>query len=111
LWKLQKKIDKVTSWVTDLSPTKYTAYSRKLCPESAITGIIGKVNIEQQLDATITVFIDLQDQLNMFRASTGSAKQHARKTCLPHQQDIIPYVVKYLSLVLLKMGKNLPEIC
>jgi hypothetical protein len=25
---------------------------------------------------------------------TRSAKQHARKPCLPHQQDIIPYVVK-----------------
>jgi hypothetical protein len=25
--------------------------------------------MEHQLDATITVFIDLQDQLNMFRAS------------------------------------------
>jgi hypothetical protein len=30
---------------------------------------IGKVNMEHQLDATITVFLDLQDQLNMFRAS------------------------------------------
>jgi hypothetical protein len=28
---------------------------------------------------------------------TRSAKQHARKTCLPHQQDIIPYVVKKKS--------------
>jgi hypothetical protein len=27
----------------------------------------GKVNMELQLDATITVFIDLLDQLNMFR--------------------------------------------
>jgi hypothetical protein len=26
------------------------------------------VNMEHQLDATIRVFIDLQDQLNMFRA-------------------------------------------
>jgi hypothetical protein len=25
---------------------------------------------------------------------TRSAKQHARKTCLPHQQDFTPYVVK-----------------
>jgi hypothetical protein len=25
---------------------------------------------------------------------THSAKQHAQKPCLPHQQDIIPYVVK-----------------
>jgi hypothetical protein len=24
---------------------------------------------------------------------TRSAKQHARKTCIPHQQAIIPYVV------------------
>jgi hypothetical protein len=41
----------------------------------------------------------------------SSAKQHARNTCLPHQQDIIPYVVKNLSLALLKMGKSLPETC
>jgi hypothetical protein len=31
--------------------------------------IVGKVNMELQLDATITVFIDLQDQLNVFRAN------------------------------------------
>jgi hypothetical protein len=30
---------------------------------------VGKVNMEHQLDETITVFIDLQDQLNMFRAN------------------------------------------
>jgi hypothetical protein len=28
-----------------------------------------KVNMEHQLDATITVLIDLQDQLNMFRSN------------------------------------------
>jgi hypothetical protein len=28
---------------------------------------VGKVNMELQLDTTITAFIDLQDQLNMFR--------------------------------------------
>jgi hypothetical protein len=42
---------------------------------------------------------------------TRSAQQHARKPCLPHQQDIIPYVVKYLNLALLKMGISLPETC
>jgi hypothetical protein len=31
--------------------------------------IVGKVNMKHQLDATITLFIDLQDQLNMFRAN------------------------------------------
>jgi hypothetical protein len=30
---------------------------------------VGKVNMELQLDATITVFNKLQDQLNMFRAN------------------------------------------
>jgi hypothetical protein len=35
----------------------------------------------------------------------------AQKPCLPHQQDIIPYVVKNLSLALLKMGRSLPETC
>jgi hypothetical protein len=30
---------------------------------------VGKVNMELQVDATITVLIDLQDQLNMFRAN------------------------------------------
>jgi hypothetical protein len=30
---------------------------------------LGKVNMELQLDATITVFIDLLDQLNTFRAN------------------------------------------
>jgi hypothetical protein len=49
--------------------------------------------------------------MNEAVSRTRSVKQHARKTCLPHQQDIIPYVVKYLSLALLKMGKNLPETC
>ena len=33
----------------------------------------------------------------------------APNPCLPQQQDIIPYVVKNLSLALLKMGKSLPE--
>jgi len=31
--------------------------------------------------------------------------------CLPQQQDTIPYVVKNLSLALLKIGKILPETC
>jgi len=35
----------------------------------------------------------------------------APNPCLPQQQDIIPHVVKNLSLALLKMGKSLPETC
>jgi len=33
------------------------------------------------------------------------------KPCLPQQKDTIPYVVKNLSLALLKTGKILREIC
>ena len=29
--------------------------------------------------------------------------------CIPQQQDTIPYVVKNLSLALLKMGKSFPK--
>ena len=36
---------------------------------------------------------------------------HAPNPCLPQQQDIVPRVVKSLSLALLKMGKSLPETC
>ena len=35
----------------------------------------------------------------------------APNPCPPQQQDIIPHVVKNLSLALLKMGKSLPETC
>jgi hypothetical protein len=58
---------------------------------------VGKVNMELQLDATIT--------------RTRSAKQHARKPLHTTSQDLVPYVVKNLSLALLKMGKSLPETC
>jgi hypothetical protein len=52
--------------------------------------------MEHQLDATITVFIDLQDQLNLPTASTGQYTICCKKN---------------LSLALLKMGKSLPETC
>jgi hypothetical protein len=40
--------------------------------------------MEHQLDATITVFIVLQDQLNMFRANfCPSSSNNAQKPCLP----------------------------
>ena len=38
-------------------------------------------------------------------------RRRAPNPCLPQQQDIIPHVVKNLSLALLKMGKSLPETC
>jgi hypothetical protein len=38
---------------------------------------------------------------------THSAKQHARKTCIPHQQDIIPYVVKTSQSCAPEDGQNL----
>jgi hypothetical protein len=61
---------------------------------------VGKVNMEHQLDATITVLLIFKissicfGQAFAWHYRTRSDKQHARKTCLPHQQDIIPYVVK-----------------
>jgi len=62
-------------------------------------------------------FIDLQDQLNMFRAFFAYLQE--RKTVprcrspdpdLLQHQDTIPHAVK-LSLTLLKMGKKLAETC
>jgi hypothetical protein len=84
--------------------------------------IVGKVNMDHQLDATITVLLISKISSTCFgqrvrmeavSASfilTRSAKQHAQKPCLPHQKDIIPYAVK-ICLALLKMGKSLPETC
>ena len=90
-----------------------------------------------QRDATITVILMSNDQLNMFRAnfcpSSGAQdwgffttcgimssflhtvhivpRCRAPNPCLRQQQDIVPHVVKNLSLALLKMGKGLPETC
>jgi hypothetical protein len=63
--------------------------------------------MEHQLDATIIVLLIFKISLTCFGQAfahfqerkteilrTRTAKQHARKTCLPHQQDIIPYVAK-----------------
>jgi hypothetical protein len=51
--------------------------------ETVIEHEMGKVNMELQLDATITVFIDLLDQLNMFRANIcpSSGAQCLPETC------------------------------
>jgi hypothetical protein len=62
--------------------------------------------MELQLDATITVLLISKISSTCFGQTFAHLQQHARKPCLPHQQDIIPYVVKILSLALLKMGKK-----
>jgi hypothetical protein len=54
---------------------------------------VGKVNMELQLDATITVFIDLLNQLNIFRANICPSSG---------AQELVFYS---------KMGKCLPETC
>jgi hypothetical protein len=61
--------------------------------------------MELQLDATITVLL-----ISKIRRKP-SAKEHARKPLHTTSQDIVPYVVKNLSLALLNMGKSLPETC
>jgi hypothetical protein len=86
--------------------------------------------MEHQLYATITVlliskisstcfgqsFAHLQERKNEIFTLKQLPSYHtvpsnnAQKTCPPHQQDIIPYVVK-ICLALLKMGKSLPETC
>jgi hypothetical protein len=40
---------------------------------------------------------------------TRSAKQHAQKPCLPHQQDFIPYVVKISVLRSWRWAKVCPK--
>jgi hypothetical protein len=53
--------------------------------------LLGKVNMELQLDATIPL---TEDRYRRKR----SAKEHARKPLHTTSQDIVPYVVKNLSL-------------
>jgi hypothetical protein len=38
-------------------------------------------------------------------------KEAVSASFIPHQQDIIPYVVKNLGLAVLKMGRSLPVTC
>jgi hypothetical protein len=81
--------------------------------------------MELQLDATITVFIDLLDQLNMFRAnispSSGAqelvfySKWYKVLLCGRQGFPILLLVTTSVSvlliLALLKMGICLPETC
>jgi hypothetical protein len=77
--------------------------------------------MELQLDATITVFIDLLDQLNMFRANicpSSGAQELAFYSiwynvllCGRQGFPILLLVTTKLILALLKMGKCLPETC
>jgi hypothetical protein len=50
---------------------------------------IRKVNMELQLDATITVLL-----ISKISSTLSRAKQHARKPLHTTSQDSVPYVVK-----------------